>query len=87
MEEHLNDKDKLQKEWEELCNPVPESPQTQLEAVDLKNALKNRYMNLIPCKLSTIIVTENVECDWWQQMSNPMATNVECHGNKCWMSK
>ena len=49
MEEHLNDKNRLTKEWSELREYVAE-PNATLVALQPDNMKKNRYANVLPCK-------------------------------------
>ncbi len=49
MEEHLNDKNRLSKEWEDLCNYEAE-PNETIVASKEENMNKNRYSNILPCK-------------------------------------
>ncbi len=50
MEEHLNDKNRLAKEWEELCSYEPDTVKSEV-AAQPQNMTKNRYSNILPCKL------------------------------------
>ncbi len=52
MEEHLNDKNRLTKEWEDLCNYEPDLNKTENGNMP-KNMTKNRYSNILPCKLKS----------------------------------
>ena len=50
MEEHLNDKNRLTKEWDELSKYEAEPNKTEVGST-AENMTKNRYSNVIPCKL------------------------------------
>jgi hypothetical protein len=50
MEEHLNDKNRLTKEWDELSKYEAEPNKTEVGS-SAENMTKNRYSNVIPCKL------------------------------------
>ena len=49
MEEHLNDKNRLIKEWEELCTYEPDLIKAEMGSTP-QNMTKNRYSNILPCK-------------------------------------
>ena len=49
MEEHLNDKHKLQEEWSGLCEYEPDPNTTDIGSLP-ENMTKNRYSNILPCK-------------------------------------
>ena len=51
MEDHLKNKDRLDREWEELSNYVPEPNAIEIGA-NPQNARKNRYTDILPCKKS-----------------------------------
>ena len=53
MEEHLNDKNRLAKEWDELSKYEPE-PNKVEEGSLPHNMSKNRYSNILPCKKKKI---------------------------------
>lgn len=53
MEEHLNDKNRLGKEWDDLCGYEPEPNKTDIGALP-QNMTKNRYSNILPCKFMLI---------------------------------
>jgi hypothetical protein len=53
MEEHLNDKNRLSKEWDLLSNYVAE-PNNTLVASNEENMNKNRYSNILPCMIDYI---------------------------------
>lgn len=48
MEEHLNDKNRLNKEWDDLCNYDAEPNKTEDGSLP-QNMTKNRYSNILPC--------------------------------------
>ena len=48
MEEHLNDKNRLGKEWKELENYEPDRNSTYVGSLPAYMA-RNRYSNIIPC--------------------------------------
>ena len=50
MEEHLNDKNRLGKEWKELENYEPDQNKVDVGCL-ANNMTKNRYSNIIPCTL------------------------------------
>jgi hypothetical protein len=47
MESHLNDKNLIQKEWDDLRTYEAEPNKTEIGA---KHMTKNRYSNILPCK-------------------------------------
>lgn len=51
MEDHLQNKDRLDQEWEALCAYEADPCSTQV-AMDYSNARKNRYSDILPCKYS-----------------------------------
>ena len=51
MEEHLNDKNRLSKEWDDLCKYQAEPNNTHVASRE-ENMSKNRYINILPCKSS-----------------------------------
>lgn len=50
MEDHLRNKDRLQKEWEALCSYQAE-PSSITVAQDPVNMDKNRHAECLPCEL------------------------------------
>jgi len=48
MEEHLNDKNRLTKDWEELNDYEAEVNKTEIASLP-QNMTKNRYSNVLPC--------------------------------------
>jgi protein tyrosine phosphatase len=50
MEEHLNDKNKLSKEWDDLSNYEAEPNKREIASLP-QNMTKNRYSNILPCTL------------------------------------
>lgn len=48
MEEHLNDKNRLQEEWSSLCEYEPEPNKCEMGSLP-ENMTKNRYSNILPC--------------------------------------
>lgn len=48
MENHLNDKNRILKEWEDLSAYEAEPNKTE---IGNKSMTKNRYSNILPCKL------------------------------------
>ena len=48
MEDHLRNKDRLQKEWEALCSYQAE-PCSVSQAQDPTNMDKNRHAHSLPC--------------------------------------
>ncbi len=50
MEDHLNNKSRLDKEWEDLCTYEADLNETNV-AKQAENMSKNRYSNVLPCKL------------------------------------
>lgn len=50
MEEHLNDKHRLQQEWNSLCTYEPDPNSTDVGNLP-ENVTKNRYSNIVPCKI------------------------------------
>lgn len=49
MEEHLNDKNRIVKEWEGLNAYVPDICRSDV-GKQTANASKNRYSDVLPCK-------------------------------------
>lgn len=49
MEEHLNDKSRLDLEWVDLCGYEADNNATSI-AKEKVNMVKNRYNNILPCK-------------------------------------
>jgi len=49
MEDHLTNKDRLQKEWDSLCAYDAE-PCSIVAAIEPTNMRKNRYTDILPCK-------------------------------------
>lgn len=49
MEDHLNNKDRMSKEWEALCS-YEADPCTQDAGKAPENANKNRVKTAVPCK-------------------------------------
>jgi len=49
MEEHLNDKNRLSKEWKELENYEPDQNSTYVGSLPAYMT-RNRYSNIIPCR-------------------------------------
>jgi hypothetical protein len=49
MEDHLNNKNRLEKEWEELCNYEADLDETFV-GLEKTNMSKNRYSDILPCK-------------------------------------
>lgn len=47
MEEHLNDKHRLQEEWSGLCEYEPDPNKTDVGSLP-ENMTKNRYSNILP---------------------------------------
>jgi len=47
LEEHLNDENKLSREWEALCNYKADDDDTTAGS-DSRNAIKNRYIDVLP---------------------------------------
>jgi hypothetical protein len=50
MEEHLNDKSGIEKDWEALTSYLPDVCCHEIANLPI-NAAKNRYSNVLPCKL------------------------------------
>ena len=50
MEDHLKNKDRLEREWEALC-AYEADPSNTAVAEDQSNARKNRYGDILPCKI------------------------------------
>jgi hypothetical protein len=50
MEEHLNDKNRLAKEWDEMCSYEPDTVKCEVGTAP-QNMTKNRYSNILPCIL------------------------------------
>ena len=50
MEDHLKNKDRLEREWEALC-AYEADPSNTTVAEDQSNARKNRYGDILPCKI------------------------------------
>lgn len=49
MEDHLKNKDRLDREWEALCAYEADPASTKI-ASDASNSRKNRYTDTLPCK-------------------------------------
>lgn len=49
MEDHLKNKDRLQKEWEALCSYQAEPSSVSIAQCE-SNMEKNRYPDFVPCK-------------------------------------
>ena len=49
MEDHLKNKDRLDREWEALCSYEADPASTKV-AADSANSRKNRYSDILPCK-------------------------------------
>ena len=49
MEDHLKNKDRLDREWEGLCTYEADPSNTNI-ANDPANIRKNRYSDTVPCK-------------------------------------
>ena len=49
MEDHLKNKDRLEREWEAMCAYEADPCSTKV-AADNGNARKNRYADVLPCK-------------------------------------
>jgi len=48
MEDHLTNKDRLQKEWDTLCAYDAE-PCSVVAAIEPTNMRKNRFTDILPC--------------------------------------
>ena len=48
MEDHLKNKDRLEREWEAMCAYEADPCSTKV-AEDSSNARKNRYADVLPC--------------------------------------
>ena len=55
MEDHLKNKDRLQKEWEALCSYQAE-PSSVSIAQNESNLEKNRYPDFVPCKTASFLL-------------------------------
>jgi protein tyrosine phosphatase len=55
MEEHLNEKNRLAKEWDELCSYEPDTVTTSVATLPT-NMTKNRYSNILPCNAPTSLI-------------------------------
>ena len=51
IEEHLNDKNRLTKEWQDLCDYEADSIKTEAASLP-QNLTKNRYSNILACKFN-----------------------------------
>ena len=51
MEDHLKNKDRLDREWDAMCG-YEADPCSTAVANDQANARKNRYADVLPCTLS-----------------------------------
>lgn len=58
MEEHLNDKNRLQEEWTNLCEYEPEPNKCEVGSLP-ENMTKNRYSNILPCKLNFLFLEKH----------------------------
>lgn len=58
MEDHLKNKDRLQKEWEALCLYQAEPSSVSIGQSEI-NMEKNRYPDFVPCKS---FLWENIHC-------------------------
>lgn len=54
MEDHLKNKDRLDREWEGLCTYEADPSNTDI-ANDAANIRKNRYSDTVPCKYILLI--------------------------------
>lgn len=55
MEEHLNDKNRLSKEWKELENYEPDQKSTYVGSLPAYMT-RNRYSNILPCKFFVFLL-------------------------------
>ena len=55
MEDHLKNKDRLDREWDNLCSYEADPANTTI-ANDNSNVRKNRYSDILPCKLPNELV-------------------------------
>ena len=49
MEQNLNDKTCIDKDWEALINYVPDTNSNEVANLPI-NSSKNRYSDILPCK-------------------------------------
>ena len=55
MEDHLKNKDRLDREWEAMCAYEADPCSTKV-AEDQANMRKNRYSDVLPCKSRSIFM-------------------------------
>lgn len=58
MEDHLQNKDRLDQEWEALCAYEADPCSTQV-AMDYSNARKNRYSDILPYDHSRVVLNQS----------------------------
>lgn len=65
MEDHLNNKNRLDKEWEELCNYEADRDEAFV-GVDKANMSKNRYSDILPYDHNRVVLQKKDEtgCDY-----------------------
>jgi hypothetical protein len=56
MEEHMNDKNRLSKEWSDLCIYEPDLKKMEIGLLP-ENISKNRYSNIVPCNNISILMS------------------------------
>ena len=63
MEDHLTNKDRLQKEWDTLCAYDAE-PCSVVAAIEPTNMRKNRFTDILPCMHCSLLTTH--EAAWYR---------------------
>lgn len=62
MEDHLKNKDRLEKEWKNLCGYEADTPVTKI-ASSPHNKKKNRYPDIVPYDHSRVVLNQTLNPD------------------------